>query len=34
MKKKLKLILLTLISVILLIGCQQTQNNQTKLVYE
>ena len=34
MKKKLKLILLTLISVILLIGCQQIKNNQTKLVYE
>jgi len=34
MKKKLKLVLLTLISVILLIGCQQIQNNQTKLVYE
>jgi len=32
--KKLKLILLTLISVILLIGSQQIQNNQTKLVYE
>ena len=34
MKKKLKLVLLTLISVILLIGCQPIQNNQTKLVYE
>ena len=32
--KKLKLILLTLISVILLIVSQQIQNNQTKLVYE
>jgi len=32
--KKLKLVLLTLVSVILLIGCQKIQNNQTKLVYE
>jgi hypothetical protein len=32
--KKLKLILLTLLSVILLIGCEKIQNNQTKLVYE
>lgn len=34
MKKKLKLILLTMISVVLLIGCKQSQNNTTKLVYE
>lgn len=34
MKKKLMLVLLTLIYLILLIGCQQIQNNQTKLVYE
>jgi hypothetical protein len=32
--KKLKLILLTLLSVILLIGCEKIQNNQTKLVYD